>query len=823
MKKSLLLGGVLLSLLLPLQAEAEANSPKEVRLVGEASAPNQELSLWYRQPSTNWMTSSLPIGNGEFGAMVFGGVSREEIQFNDKTLWSGTPSPDGVYQHAKYGAYQNFGNIYIDNYHAAEEVSDYRRELDLERAISRVGYSCKGVRFEREYFVSNPDSLLVVRLTASKKRQISFDLRLVDSHDQPTSYEGKSALFAGKLDHVSYYARMEVVPTGGKIVSTSKGIQVRGADEVVLVLRGTTDYDPAAPNYLRGTKELPKRVDGIVQRASAMPFNELRERHVEDYRSLFNRVSLNFDQKRSELPTDELIKGYNSAVKAGEQGSSFLEALYFHYGRYLLISSSRGVATPANLQGIWNHVNNPPWASDIHANINVQMNYWPAEITNLSECHFPFLEHNYLEATQQKQWSHNALDARKAIVTKLGGSADRLTSAKGWVLYTENNIFGAGSTFAMNNVSANAWNAMHIWQHYRYTLDEEYLHHKGYPILKACSEFWLERLIADRGKLKGDTPHILRDYTPDGTLVAPLEYSPEHGPGEEDGTAHAQQLCWDLFNNTLQAMDILGARVAADTDFKAQLQAAFAQLDAGLHIDTDGHLREWKYTEKSAGQRGHRHNSHLMGLYPGNQISPQIDRTIFDAAVKSLDTRGDVGTGWSMGWKINLWARARDGERAHKLLRGALNLTENIGNGGGWGGGVYENLFDAHPPFQIDGNFGACAGIAEMLLQSQTGTIELLPALPSAWPSGEVKGLRTVGGFEVDIRWTDGAAEEVVVRSDRGQECRIAYPKLEGMHFFKNALPFEAEYSAEGVAIIQTEVGDIIRVVLQAEAQSEPV
>lgn len=746
----------------------------EVPIGGMASPPDQKLSLWYRFPSTNWMTSSLPIGNGEFGAMIFGGVKQDEIQFNDKTLWSGSTT--------KYGAYQNFGNVFINNNHV-EEAIDYRRELDLENAVCRVSYKNKGVNFLREYFSSNPDSVVVVRFTASEAAQISFDLLLWDAHNCKPVYKGNSVTINGKLDLISYYAKISVVNEGGIVTATEKGINVQNANAVTIILRGTTDYNPYSATYISNTAGLASRVEAMVDRAAAKSYEELKANHLADYHKLFNRVSLDFAGTTNAIPTDELAKNYNSSVKAGGKGIPFLEMLYFHFGRYLMISSSRGVSLPSNLQGIWNHVNNPPWSSDIHSNINVQMNYWPAENTNLSELHLPFLEYIYNESMLHTQWKKNALDARKSIATKLG--LEMPTAAKGWTLYTENNIFGSGSTFAMNYVVANAWYCMHMWQHYRYTLDKEFLLTKAYPVMKSCAEFWLERLIQDRGKAAGT--NVLKFYAPDGTLVAPLEYSPEHGPAQEDGTAHAQQICWDLFTSTLSAMDVLGTKVSGDANFKTALSQAFAKLDPGTAIDRDGHLREWKYTEKEAGQTGHRHTSHLMGLYPGNQISPKLNKPVFDAAIKSLNARGDQGTGWSMGWRINLWARSGDAERAHKLIRGALNLTYNTANGAGWGGGIYENLLDAHTPFQIDGNFGATAGIAEMLLQSHTDTIDILPTLPSAWPAGKVKGLKATGNFEVDIEWENMKAAKIYILSIKGNECRIAYPYIKNAIFRDDA------------------------------------
>lgn len=709
----------------------------EAEITGSASAPEAKYSLWYREPATKWMTHALPVGNGQFGAMVFGGIRRDEVQFNDKTLWTGHTT--------SYGAYQNFGNLYIENKEISE-VADYRRELDIENAIARVTYKIGDVVYTREYFASNPDSAVVIYLTASQPGKIDAGLTFVGAHKETTTYTNTGAVFNGKLDLVSYYARMSIENAGGTASADENGIKVEGANSLKIVFRGKTNYSDTADNYLFSESLVKPQVDDIVSKAMAKSYDALKQTHIADYKQLFARVAFSIDGTQNTIPTDELINVYNSAGYK----NLFIEELYYHYGRYLMISSARGMNLPSNLQGIWNHVNNPPWNSDIHSNINVQMNYWLAENTNLSELHHTFLNYIHKEATKTNgQWYKNATNSTYSKQTK------------GWTLFTENNIFGYHGTFMHNYVIANAWYCMHLWQHYRYTLDEDYLRNVAFEPMKTCADYWLERL----------------KLATDGTYVCPNEYSPEHGPDSEDGTAHSQQLVWDLFNNTLQAIEILGES-SVDAAFLADLRNKFEKLDKGLAIEdvagNAGQLREWKYSHNNhpKAEATHRHMSHLMGLYPGNQIAPSINQDYFNAAVKSLRDRGDQSTGWAMGWKINLWARALDGEHARLILNKALRLSTTTGNGAG-DGGVYQNLFDSHAPFQIDGNFGATAGITEMLMQSHLGTIQILPALPTAWSKGNISGLRAINNFEVGIDWENNRATEVRIKSYSGKNCVI--------------------------------------------------
>ncbi|MDR3339227.1 MAG: glycoside hydrolase family 95 protein [Candidatus Symbiothrix sp.] len=733
MKKQLLL---CLSILLPLCMDIKADA----EITGNASAPKTKFSLWYRAPATQWMTHALPIGNGQFGAMIFGGIHKEEIQFNDKTLW--TRGSTDSYKTRNYGAYQNFGNLYIED-KTFTSVADYCRELDLENAIARVTFISDNTKYTREYFSSYPDSAIVMYYTASKSGKINVSLFLASAHKSPVTYTTGGATFSGKLDHLSYYAKMSVKNDGGTVTANAEGIKVQGANSLTIILRGCSNYSPTNPDYIYNETLLPAHVENIVSKANKRSYQSLKERHIADYKSLFDRVSFDLKGTANTMPTDDLIDAYN--LSGGYDKNVFLEVLYFHYGRYLMLSAARGIDIPSNLQGIWNHVNNPPWNSDIHSNINVQMNYWPTENTNLSELHSTFLNYIYNEAIVHAQWKENAVKSGQT---------------KGWTLYTENNIFGFHGNFMHNYVIANAWYCMHLWQHYRYTLDENFLRNIAFPVMKTCCDFWMERLVK----------------ATDGTWECPNEYSPEQGPSRENATAHAQQLVWDLFNNTLQTIDILGEN-QVDASFLTDLRDKFANLDKGLAVETTSEqLKEWKYSANSAGTANHRHMSHLVGLYPGNQISPLLDKTVFDAAKKSLTDRGDASTGWSMGWKINLWARCLDGNHARTILNKALHLSKTLTTNAN-DGGIYQNLFDSHAPFQIDGNFGATAGIAEMLLQSHTGTLQILPALPSAWKSGNIQGLRAIGNFEVDMAWSENKTT-IRLQSHSGKDCTIAYPNI---------------------------------------------
>ena len=775
--------------------------------------PENKLTLWYNEPATtarlysggqgysNWMEWSLPIGNGQLGASLFGGVMRDEIQINEKTLWSGKPTDNS----GNYGQFENFGSVFVENIgtdfslRPEQGATDYVRGLDLSQAKGFVQFKSakSATSYERQYFASYPDNVVVAQYTSTGTAPLNlrFTLQSGNVLGRTTFYNDASGFFSGntfngETQTIKYALRFKVVnlDTEGTVTTTEEGVTVSGTHNVMVVIAGATDFDPYSTTYTSGTAQLTTNLRNRVNTAAAKSYNDLYSSHLNDFQKYWNRMSLDLNGTTNTVPTNELIDTYNSGNGAN---ALMLEQLYFAYGRYLEISSSRGVDLPNNLQGIWSNMDNPAWNSDIHSNINVQMNYWPAEQTNLSEMHLPFL--NYIiNMANSPQW--------KAYATAA-------SQQRGWTCYTENNIFGGCGSFMHNYVISNAWYCTHLWQHYRYTLDVDYLK-RAFPAMLSATQFWLDRLVLDT----------------DGTYVCPNEYSPEHGPGSENGVAHAQQLVYDLFSNTLEAIRVLGQAEAGITDDDyADLKNKFNKLDKGLATEVyDGTwgtnenvqtrngvapnttiLREWKYSLYDAGQDGHRHMSHLMCLYPFSQVTPGTD--LYTAAVNSLRLRGDGATGWSMGWKINLWARAKDGDHSRTILNNALRHA----NGGA---GVFYNLFDSHAPFQIDGNFGACAGMAEMIMQSQSDTIEILPALPTAWHNGTMQGLKAVGNFTVDIDWANNAATSVRIESHKGQPLMIKAKDIAQARFTKNGEVVGMAILSTDVVRLQTAENDVIAI-----------
>jgi len=732
------------------------------------------LKLWYNKPSGKIWENALPVGNGRLGAMVYGNVGTEIIQLNEHTLWSGSPNRndnpqaldslelirklifEGKQKQAEQLAnkaiiskqshgqmFEPAGELHL-SFPGHDTYSDYYRELDLERAVSKTTYTVGDVQYTRMVFASFADRVIVIRLTASKPGSLSFTA----SYSSPQPQVGVRTLgsrqltFSGTtIDHegvkglVRYKGITEFKPDGGSASTTDSTISITNANSATIYISVATNFN----SYLDLSGDEQKRAASFLSKAVSKPYSEMLKTHISAYQKYFNRVKFTLEPtEAAKLPTDERLKNFSSV------DDPQFAALYYQFGRYLLISSSQPGGQPANLQGIWNRSLRPAWDSKYTININAQMNYWPAERTNLSELHEPFL----------KMVRELAVAGQK--------TAKDMYGARGWVAHHNTDIWRA--TGAVDGAFWGAWahgggwTSQHLWEHYLYTGNKAFLQ-DIYPILRGAALFYVDFLV---------------EHPKYGYLVVNPDESPENAPQAHQGSSldagvtMTNQIVFDVFSSTIRAAEIL----KKDKAFVDTLIRTRNRL-APMHIGQHGQVQEW-LDDIDDPQDNHRHVSHLYGLFPSNQISAYRTPELFSAAKNTLLQRGDVSTGWSMGWKVNWWARMQDGNHAYKLIKNQLTpLGVNKG-----GGGTYNNLFDAHPPFQIDGNFGCTSGMTEMLVQSADGAVHVLPALPDAWSaSGSIEGIRAIGGFEiVHMEWKNARLVRLDVKSTLGGNLRLRVP-----------------------------------------------
>ena len=794
----------------------------------------QDYVLAYKQPASTtykgWEEEALPLGNGSLGAKVFGLIGAERIQFNEKSLWSGGPLPDSSdyqggnlqdqygflaeirqalgkrdYNRAKelaeqhlvgpqtsqYGTYLSFGDIFIEFSQQGttlSQVTDYQRQLNISKALATTSYAYKGTMFKREAFASFPDDLLVQCFTKEGVETLDFTIKLSLTRDLASDgkYEQKKSdykechlditashiLMKGRVkDNDLRFASYLAWETDGDIRVWSDKVQISGASYANLFLAAKTDFAQNPASNYRKKLDLEQQVIDLVDTAKEKGYAQLKSRHIEDYQALFQRVQLDLGADVDTSTTDDLLKNYKP------QEGQALEELFFQYGRYLLISSSRDCpdALPANLQGVWNAVDNPPWNSDYHLNINLQMNYWPAYVTNLLETAFPVI--NYID--DLRVYGRLAAARYAGIISQTG-------EEKGWLVHTQATPFGwtaPGWDYYWGwSPAANAWMMQTVYEAYTFYRNQDYLREKIYPMLRETVRFWNDFLHEDQQAQR---------------WVSSPSYSPEHGP-ISIGNTYDQSLIWQLFHDFIQAAQELGLDEALLTEVKEKFD-----LLNPLQITQSGRIREWyeeeeQYFQNEKVEAQHRHASHLVGLYPGTLFSYK-GQEYLEAACASLNDRGDGGTGWSKANKINLWARLGDGNRAHKLLAEQLKSS------------TLPNLWCSHPPFQIDGNFGATSGMAEMLLQSHAAYLVPLAALPDAWSTGSVSGLMARGHFEVSMRWADKKLLQLTILSRSGGELRVSYPDIEKSVIKMNQEKIKAKCMEKDCISVATAEGDLVQ------------